>query len=487
MVLTPGSYVGARVTTNKESSEDLTRSTTVSPTESLTSPIPSIGNTPLISSANRVSSLLQALAGADTQQKRPKTIHRCILQRVNKNKKEVSSRLVCHVCDSSYVTYDMYFNHLMDATCAKRKVEKAANQWNSTGSNSPTSPDSNKSISLEIPRSNQVLRANSYESSPDKRNQEVQIEAEYISLSSPPAAKRMWRKRSNSFDQRTFQHKVARPEVMMTQEHERSEEPDVAPLNLSTRHDCTEEHNVIPTLVPISTNKTTGSVSSISSAEDTVASGFDERAASETLLLLSGSITGGINKNGKASLKVGKLGNWSMPSDARAANLLNTAANVCPHLASATLPAISLSEYAADQATLATLKVQLTTLLVGLLGESRLTAMGSPDTDILNVLHSVLELAKCQSVNGTDGCTPLCPQISSSLNQVQLKFRVLKREIAMARHNINKLLEICVPDATVWEQNQWHAKTVESVLSEIISEQNSLLLPKVSVIKVKPR
>ena len=63
--------------------------------------------------------------------KKPKTIHRCILQRVHKPQKtggganglyNNSNLLKCHVCDSSYSTYDKYYNHLMDTTCARKVI-----------------------------------------------------------------------------------------------------------------------------------------------------------------------------------------------------------------------------------------------------------------------------------------------------------------------------------------------------------------------------
>ena len=62
--------------------------------------------------------------GAPT--KKPKTIHRCILQRVSKGKGGSgggggSAALKCHVCDSAYVSYERYYAHLMDSTCAKRE------------------------------------------------------------------------------------------------------------------------------------------------------------------------------------------------------------------------------------------------------------------------------------------------------------------------------------------------------------------------------
>ena len=64
-----------------------------------------------------------APGGAPT--KKPKTIHRCILQRVSRNGGKGgaggAAALKCHVCDSAYVNYERYYAHLMDSTCAKRE------------------------------------------------------------------------------------------------------------------------------------------------------------------------------------------------------------------------------------------------------------------------------------------------------------------------------------------------------------------------------
>ena len=52
--------------------------------------------------------------------KKPKTIHRCILQRATKSRSHEAS-LDCHVCKGSYGSYDAYYAHLIDATCAKNQ------------------------------------------------------------------------------------------------------------------------------------------------------------------------------------------------------------------------------------------------------------------------------------------------------------------------------------------------------------------------------
>ena len=69
------------------------------------------------------SQMITSPSGAPT--KKPKTIHRCILQRVSRNNSKnangtPTAALKCHVCDSAYVSYERYYAHLMDSTCAKR-------------------------------------------------------------------------------------------------------------------------------------------------------------------------------------------------------------------------------------------------------------------------------------------------------------------------------------------------------------------------------
>ena len=55
------------------------------------------------------------------------------------------------------------------------------------------------------------------------------------------------------------------------------------------------------------------------------------------------------------------------------------------------------------------------------------------------------------------------------LNHTQVKYRKLKSQLAVARLNTVRLLEICLPDQRLWKQNKWLEKPVETVLAEIIS------------------
>lgn len=142
--------------------------------------------------------------------------------------------------------------------------------------------------------------------------------------------------------------------------------------------------------------------------------------------------------------------------------------NLCPHFAAATQSqSISLDDFLYDEATLSTLKVELASLLTGLLGEHKLVAIGYPEKDILTLLKSLLKMAKCQPVQ--ESCSPACARLESVLNQTQVKYQKLKSQLAAARLNTVRLLEICLPDQRLWKQNKWHEKPIETILAEIIS------------------
>lgn len=156
---------------------------------------------------------------------------------------------------------------------------------------------------------------------------------------------------------------------------------------------------------------------------------------------------------------------------------LQTISTLCPHFAEATQTseAIGLNEFLHDQSLLATLKVQLATLLAGLMGEEKLTALGYPDKDILFVLKRVLEMAKCQVVEANEFCTSVCQKLEVVLaNPTQVKYRKQKCELSAARLNISRLLEICLPDQDSshgrhgWRHQQRSEKPIEDILNQII-------------------
>ena len=54
------------------------------------------------------------------QEKRPKTIHRCILQKMTSlDSNSLARRINCHVCGEAYATYKCYLDHLLDKSCER--------------------------------------------------------------------------------------------------------------------------------------------------------------------------------------------------------------------------------------------------------------------------------------------------------------------------------------------------------------------------------
>ena len=64
-------------------------------------------------------------------EKRPKTIHRCILQKMTSfdtNSRNNGNRINCHVCGEGYASYKTYLDHLLDKSCEKSRNTRSAIQ-----------------------------------------------------------------------------------------------------------------------------------------------------------------------------------------------------------------------------------------------------------------------------------------------------------------------------------------------------------------------
>ncbi len=147
----------------------------------------------------------------------------------------------------------------------------------------------------------------------------------------------------------------------------------------------------------------------------------------------------------------------------------STIVNLCPHFAAATQTTpIPAEEHLLDQATLATLKVELATLLSGLVGSATLQDLGYPNKDILDILHYLIPPKG-------DSCSmdATCSRLEAILNPVQLKYRKLKSELASARLCTVQLLEMCLPERRLWRIRRWDEKPVETILAEIIQSASS--------------
>ncbi|TRY71867.1 hypothetical protein TCAL_09596 [Tigriopus californicus] len=458
MVLSPGTQIGARVTTTAQQTGE-------------------------------VGAILQALAGTDHLhatnggEKQPKTIHRCILQRANRNKSSPNT-LKCHVCEASYPSYDKYYCHLIDSTCANQKeaLERVAQK-------SPTSPgimvrvlplgqqrpNSVRQVPhpLVLPSTTNLKKRTFLESPVDKNRTLVEIQISPDALL-PLKKKRvyedlMWRTNQEDNTQaiRSEDTDLGKDDEDGTSKGNvtKLDNMNELPLNLSKKANLDITSRDPPALLPLrkrlsSSSMNRGCVSSVSpftssnSEASQSMSEDNDKTTSETLNLLVGSIS---EYNNGRSLRLGKAASEELVQGIKADLAYN-----CPHVEATTLPAVSLIEHANDASRLSTMKGQLTNLMVSLLGESRITNMGYPETDILDVLSRVLSGAKREVISAEDDCTEFCRRFEES---TQLRFRKLKREIIAARKNIQSFLEICGNNKL---REQWKSKSVEDILQDIL-------------------
>ena len=373
----------------------------------------------------------QALAGTDLQQqqnhqKKPKTIHRCILQRVSKPKGGASPSLKCHVCDVGYSSYPKYYQHLIDSTCLNQKKAK---DLAALSSNVPTvilspevvspgfqkSPGFLKQTILPKPAFRRAVTING--SNLHERRRELNQMPSLEPIIVLPDSRK--RRISDGSDQSVSppENDRFRPEII--------EEPEVdsgceTPLNLSTNE--TEQKSVenlsLPKLLPLKKRRSSAGLSSPEVIPE---------VAPEVI-------------------EVSKK---------------------CPHQEAESLSKLSMIDHAGDQTKMANLKQQLTSLLVSLLGEKRLGEMGYPDTDILKLLKSVLEAARGQVSTAEDDCAKENEKCKHDSGSTQVKYRLARREIEDSRINIRRLLEICVPNDSIWTKYGWKSKSVEDILFDI--------------------
>lgn len=145
--------------------------------------------------------------------------------------------------------------------------------------------------------------------------------------------------------------------------------------------------------------------------------------------------------------------------------------NLCPHFAAATQTRpIPLDDFLYDQATLDTLKIELASLIAAIIGEDKLTNLGYPDTDILSITQTLLQMTQGSCRRVEEGCSRACTRLEAVLNSTQLKYQKLKTQLAVGRLNTMRLLEICLPDQRLWSEKKWLEKPMEVILAEIIHE-----------------
>jgi hypothetical protein len=444
------------------------------------------------------------------QNKKPKTIHRCILQRVSRSRNQPPS-LKCHVCDSAYGSYDKYLNHLLDSTCAKKKEERDASaasgqipvivkevvpcrrNRNGLGPGRPTLKKSRSTqphngkhngrvydltcAGGEITIENELLPATM--SMSEKQDK---LTRKYKRQHSLPVENNI---HATAVDEETVQapHGEAAAAAYLILKNANNSIQTSPPASLlSPPIDVVDERLHHASVYARAVHALQADVASnsvavvIDNCHDAVAAPATASEREDLPLNLTVSKPPVYDREDEESalnssstspmpalmpIRKRKEDN-SLDSD-KVASLNKKRKLVCAHKAAATLPPLSLVEHAADQAKVANLKVLVTNMMVSLFGEARLTEMGYPEKDILILLKSVLEAARANVEAGNETCGSDCEGAPPASGQV--KFRELRLEIGAARRNVRRLLEICYPDT---EKRKWNGKTVEEIL-EVVS------------------
>jgi len=176
-------------------------------------------------------------------------------------------------------------------------------------------------------------------------------------------------------------------------------------------------------------------------------SNFDEKAASETLLLLSGSSS---NNEDVVLETDNKEINQDIPEpEETSTSSLFSLPVLCPCEAARRLGNISLEENQEDEESFADFTAKLGTVLTKVLGESRLGQLGYPGLSGREVLEKVLRLTGTTVTREDDLCSQDCKDQGG--NDVQREFRLLKSRLIALEMNTEAFLKICTPDQDLGE------------------------------------
>ena len=427
--------------------------------------------------------------------KKPKTIHRCILQRVSRGKSGPQSSLKCHVCDSSYATYDRYLEHLLDSTCAKKKEEKEAAGRNgqvpiivkevNNAEKRGNRPLLKKSRSVQQQQQGRKFASNG--NSPSQGlylscEDQISIEHEgqvavrtnakaYRRHLSEPLVIAHHRQLAAAAAASSASMRVVPRQESIAADGKSNPILPSPPIDVQSdaRHSYVRSAAAVPASTSMANNNNdAGAVILLDRSRCS-----DEDEAPLNLSVTNSSNSEDASTDSMPALLPIRKRREAAISESRhqppPISPIKRMKMTCAHKAALTLPPLSLVEHAADQAKLANLKVQLTNLMVSLLGEARLTEMGYPEKDILILLKSVLEAARAP-IESRQECGEDCANKGNddaTTSAAQIKFRELRIEIRAAKKNVRRLLEICVPDSGAWSRRGWEGKDVEDILQDV--------------------
>ena len=151
-------------------------------------------------------------------------------------------------------------------------------------------------------------------------------------------------------------------------------------------------------------------------------------------------------------------------------------------------PRISNMAAARDEARLAQLRGRLGAVLGLLLGRERLQQLGEPGLPGHLLLEKVLRLTGTSLAGEKDLCSKHCKVINPSSNVVfvlrqerpergdeQVQWRFLRARLAALEKNTEAFLKICTPDTDVWDRFGWRGKHVHDIIEKILEDGQPVL------------
>ena len=357
--------------------------------------------------------------------KAPKTIHRCILKTCSNSKSQNDKGIECHVCNVPYMDYNTYFTHLMDSTCMKNQEGLKINNTRMTIyapqirarksiQSSVYSPSNTgkywnrKNItSFDKPLTN-YTRSIHQDSGEKDHLKHMMRQQEGDQVKSTTSTRLNGDIRSYNSSMPIESDSDQEIQIISELRTETNNEPTHKKIRLSVdkstdqgkKENCMTNHWSLQNVQTEQRSIYTESTSNIPP------SNFDEKAASETLLLLSSSNS---NKEDETEVTDDTEINQDItePQVASSSSLFNLPI-LCPCEAARRLTNITREENSKDEDCYSDFMAKLDMVLLKVLGEPRLNQLGYPGLSGSEVLEKVLRLTGTTVTREDDLCTQDC-------------------------------------------------------------------------------
>ena len=379
---------------------------------------------------------LRKLQRETPSNKPPRTIHRCILKTSSLTKDPKGSNLECHVCNTRYSNYSSYFTHLIDNTCVRNQEGERisstqmaiyATHANTSANKSPRYlRNSNLDNIPKYPWDPSTF-LNSHRTIPHHysfKDESIRTDA----LLSPVKDMRYMEVSGNAElqPQETFSNGASlsaeydmEPDVQIVSEQIRQANSE--PTSKKIRLDADESTNKTEDFTLAAKGKchivvTTASSEDITnhkqydsqkSVSEYSGQSFDEKAASETLLLLSNANGGHKNETFTEEQEETNQSTTQSEPEVTSSCVFQLPV-LCPCERARRLKGITPEENSEDTAKLVEFTAKLTVVLTQLLGERRLGQLGYPAISGRDLLEKVLRLTGTTITREDDLCTDNC-------------------------------------------------------------------------------